>query len=124
MTILRRSVAWTLTLLFLAANLLVAFPAIAADAARVAVYNETFESGTGGFVAQGGEIKLARGTDALGNHYIMVAVNPDKAEIADWAKPAVNVCTSVGLISGMTDTTFEGDKTATRAQTPQRLLDK
>ena len=80
MTILRRSVAWTLTFLFLAANLLVAFPAIAAYAARVAVYNETFESGTGGFVTQGGEIKLARGTDASGNHYIMVAVNPDKAE--------------------------------------------
>ena len=80
MTILRRSVAWTLTLIFLAANLLVAFPAIAADTARVAVYNETFESGTGGFVAQGGEIKLTRGTDASGNHYIMVAVNPDKAE--------------------------------------------
>lgn len=80
MTILRRSVALTLTLLFLAANLLVAFPAIAADTARVAVYNETFESGTGGFVAQGGEIKLTRGTDASGNHYIMVAVNPDKAE--------------------------------------------
>ncbi|MDY6314108.1 MAG: S-layer homology domain-containing protein [Clostridia bacterium] len=51
----------------------------------------------------------------------------DKAAIADWAKPAVDVCTSVGLISGMTDSTFEGDKTATRAQAAsilRRLLDK
>ena len=51
----------------------------------------------------------------------------DKSEIADWAKPSVDVCTTVGLISGMTDTTFEGDKTATRAQAAsilKRLLDK
>ncbi len=51
----------------------------------------------------------------------------DKSEIADWAKPAVDICTTVGLISGMTDTTFEGDKTATRAQAAsilKRLLDK
>ncbi len=51
----------------------------------------------------------------------------DKGAIADWAKPAVDVCTTAGLISGMTDTTFEGDKTATRAQAAsilKRLLDK
>ena len=51
----------------------------------------------------------------------------DKSEIADWAKPSVDVCTTVGLISGMTDTTFEGDKTATCAQAAsilKRLLDK
>ena len=77
----RRMAAWTLTLLFLAVNLLVAVPAMADDTPqRVAVYQETFESGIGDFKAQGGEIKLTREVDQSGNHYIMIAINPDKAE--------------------------------------------
>lgn len=77
----RRMAAWTLTLLFLAVNLLVAVPAMADDTPqRVAVYQETFESGIGNFKAQGGEIKLTREVDQSGNHYIMIAINPDKVE--------------------------------------------
>ena len=50
-----------------------------------------------------------------------------EASVNAWAKASVDVCTTAGLISGMTETTFEGDKTATRAQATsilKRLLDK
>ena len=40
----------------------------------------------------------------------------DKAEIADWAKAAVDTASSVGLISGMGDGTFAPSANATRAQ--------
>ena len=40
----------------------------------------------------------------------------DKAEIADWAKAAVDTASSVGLISGMGDGTFAPSSNATRAQ--------
>ncbi len=40
----------------------------------------------------------------------------DKAEIADWAKAAVDTASSVGLISGMGDGTFAPNANATRAQ--------
>ena len=51
----------------------------------------------------------------------------DKAEIADWAKAAVDTASSVGLISGMGDGTFSPSANATRAQAAsivKRLLDK
>ena len=51
----------------------------------------------------------------------------DKAEIADWAKAAVDTASSVGLISGMGDGTFAPSANATRAQAAsivKRLLDK
>ncbi len=51
----------------------------------------------------------------------------DKAEIADWAKAAVDTASSVGLISGMGDGTFAPSANATRAQATsivKRLLDK
>ena len=51
----------------------------------------------------------------------------DKAEIADWAKAAVDTASSVGLISGMGDGTFAPNANATRAQAAsivKRLLDK
>ena len=51
----------------------------------------------------------------------------DKAEIADWAKAAVDTASSVGLISGMGDGTFAPNANATRAQATsivKRLLDK
>ena len=51
----------------------------------------------------------------------------DKGQVPGWAKASVDVCITAGLISGMTETTFEGDKTATRAQATsilKRLLDK
>ena len=51
----------------------------------------------------------------------------DKAEIADWAKAAVDTASSVGLISGMGDGTFAPEANATRAQAAsivKRLLDK
>ena len=51
----------------------------------------------------------------------------DKGQVPGWAKASVDVCTTAGLISGMTETTFEGEKTATRAQATsilKRLLDK
>ena len=50
-----------------------------------------------------------------------------EASVNAWAKASVDVCTTAGLISGMTETTFEREKTATRAQATsilKRLLDK
>lgn len=40
----------------------------------------------------------------------------DKSEIADWAREAVDIASSVGLISGMGDGTFAPNANATRAQ--------
>ena len=40
----------------------------------------------------------------------------DKEEMPEWAKSAVDLCVSAGIVSGMTDDTFDGAGTATRAQ--------
>ncbi len=40
----------------------------------------------------------------------------DKEEMPEWAKSAVDLCVSAGIVSGMTDDTFDGESTATRAQ--------
>lgn len=40
----------------------------------------------------------------------------DKENMPEWAKPAVDLCVSAAIVSGMTDDTFGGESTATRAQ--------
>ena len=46
----------------------------------------------------------------------------DKSEFPDWAAEAVDACVSAGLLSGMTDNTFEGLSDTTRAQAATVIL--
>ena len=55
---------------------------------RITVYQEDFESGIGKF-STGAEAMITHQEDGTGNHYVMVKVNPDKAEeIATYGRKA------------------------------------
>ena len=46
----------------------------------------------------------------------------DKSEFPDWAADSVDACVSAGLLSGMTETAFEGLSDTTRAQAATVIL--